>query len=275
MIFLTRAKWGADNSLPRRGHLIGPLHRTEAFVHHTVIVDSDASANEWETLAEVKKWMRRLQKIRPDLGLDVPYNIVCFCMADGEIVLCEGRGVDRTGAHTKGHNRFALGIAFQGDFENKALPEKINDQLSELTQWLRDLRINQGFHNLGTLRPKDKQVWGHRDSPAANTACPGKNLYDKLALIRFIDEEEHSAMDKSTWALVQKALQAQDPPLYAGKVIDGKPGRNTHTALRAYEKRISLEARGVTGTFGEPTASIWPATRELLFATAGSKLFDQ
>lgn len=275
MIFLSRAKWGADTNLPRRGHPIGPLRRTEVYVHHTVIVDADTTANEWQTLNEVKSMMRRLQRIRPDLGLDVPYNIVAFCMSDGELVLCQGRGLGRTGAHTRNHNRSALGIAFQGDFEDKALPRNIDAQLTEFAAWLRDLRNNQGFSNLGNSRPDEKQVWGHRDSGTARTTCPGQRLYDKLTLIRFIDEEDETTMDKSTWRIVQRALQAQSPPLYAGKAIDGKPGRNTHIAIRAFERRMALDARGVAGTLGDPVASIWPATRELLFATAGAELIAE
>lgn len=272
MILLSRANWGADTNLPRRGHPIGPLRRTEVYIHHTVIVDADSTANEWETLEEVKSMMRRLQQIRPDLGLDVPYSMVAFCMSDGELVLCEGRGIGRTGAHTRNHNRSALGIAFQGDFEFTAMPENIDAQLSEFATWLRDLRTEQGFRNLGNSRPKNRQVWGHRDSSTASTACPGKKLYEKLSLIRFIDEEDETTMDRSTWRVVQRALQAQNPPLYAGKRIDGKPGRNTHIALRAFEKRMALETRGVLGVSGDPAASIWPATRELLFATAGADL---
>jgi hypothetical protein len=272
VILLRRAEWSADTNLARRGHSIGPRHRSEVIVHHTVIVDSDATANEWETLDEIKSSMRRLQKIRPDLGLDVPYNFVAFCMSDGGLVLCEGRGAGRTGAHTRNHNRSALGIAFHGDFENKALPGNIDAQLSEFAEWLRTLRNNQGFRNLGGLRPDNKQVWGHRDSRGANTVCPGQKLYSKLTLIRFIDDEDETAMDKSTWKLVQRALQAQNPPLYAGKKIDGKPGRNTDIATRAFEKRMALDARGVIGNLNDPVASIWPATRELLFATAAADM---
>ena len=272
MIRIGRAEWGADKKLPRRGHPIGPLRRTEVYVHHTVIVDADTIANERETLDEVKFDMRRLQNIRPDLGLDIPYNMVAFCMSDGELALCEGRGLYRTGAHTRNHNRSALGIAFHGDFENEALPENIDAQLAEFGEWLRDLRISQGFTQLGTARPDDKHVWGHRDSPSAKTACPGQKLYDKLALIRFIDEEKETEMDKSTWKVVQRALQAQNPRLYAGKRIDGKPGKNTHIAIRAFEKRMALDPRGVVGTLNDPVASLWPATRELLFATAGPDL---
>jgi len=177
---------GGHKKIPRRGHPIGSLRRTEVYIHHTVIVDTDTTANEWETLDDVKSRMRQLQQLRPDLGLDVPYNMVAFCMSDGELVLCEGRGLGRTGAHTKNHNRSALGIALQGNFESEPLPANLDSQLIAVARWLRILRKKRGFINLGKSRPSGRQVWGHCDAKSARTVCPGQKLYDKLALIRFI-----------------------------------------------------------------------------------------
>ena len=272
VILLKRADWGADPNLPRRGHALGPLLRTEVFIHHTVIIDVDDTANEWESLEDVRSKMRQLQLIRPDLGWDVPYNIVAFCMSGGDLAFCEGRGLDRSGAHTRGHNRTALGIAFQGDFESGDLPEQIDSHLNELAVWLRDLRNERGYANLGNSRPGDRQVWGHRDASSAGTLCPGSKLYKRLGTIRFIDEDDDIAMDKPTWKLVQRALQAQDPPLYGSRLIDGMPGRNTNIALRAFEKRVALTPRGVIGAPNHPRSTIWPATRELLFAAGWSTL---
>lgn len=278
MIVLNREDWGADPSLPRLGDTIDPTNRTEVFVHHTVLVDNDVSKNAWETMDEVRTWMQRLQTIRPDLGLDVPYNMVAFCMSDGGLTLCEGRGLERVGAHATNHNRSALGIAFQGNFEAHPPPSHIDSQLDELADWLADLRANQGFIYLGDSRPEEvfggRQVWGHRDAPTANTLCPGQKLYDMLSRIRFVPEEDEFTMDKPTWKLVQRALQAQEPPLYGGQPIDGVPGRNTNIAVKAFERRLDLQARGVLGTLGASEAGIWPATRELLFATAGSALVE-
>lgn len=86
------------------------------------------------------------------------------------------------------------------------------------------------------------------------------------ALPPVIDSEE--AMDLETWKRVQEALQALKPPLYKGKDIDGKPGKNTNTAVRAFEDRMGLTQRGVMGELNKPQAGMWPATRELLFVTA-------
>lgn len=189
-IVLSREDWGADPAHPRRGHPLGPANRTEVFIHHSVVVDDDVTPNQWETLNEVKAQMRRLQTIRPDLGLDVPYNFVAFCMANGDLVLGEGRGLGRTGAHTKGHNRSALGIAFQGNFEREPLPDHFDAQLAALGDWLRHLREDESFTELGTVQPDDpdrpeRQVFGHRE--IKNTDCPGRHLWERLQLIQMID----------------------------------------------------------------------------------------
>ena len=265
---LSRNQWGARRDLPRRGHPIGPTRRTEIFIHHTVITDRDATINEWENLAEVKARMRGLQTIRPDLGMDVPYSMVAFCMANGELVLCEGRGINRTGAHTVNHNRSALGIAFQGNFERLPLPRHFDTQLAALGEWLWQLRTERGFTNLGTVQPDDREVWGHRD--VKSTACPGRHLFNKLKLIRFTEEDEEMKMDKATWKKVQAGLQALQPPLYANRRIDGLPGQYTSIALKAFERRVDFTPNGVMGTSNDPTAGMWPATRELLFALAFS-----
>jgi hypothetical protein len=267
---LSRREWGADLSLKRRGHLIGPSKRTEVFIHHTALRATNATRNQWKSLRQVRESMQQLQRARPDLGLDVPYNFVAYSMQSGELVLCEGRGLDRTAAHAKNHNRSGLSIAFQGNFETTNVPRQFREQLSELTAWLQSLRNSRGFANLGDSRPDGKHVWGHRDAKSAKTLCPGSNLYELLPIIRFITEEDDNAMDRATWKFVQRSLQALEPPLYAGKAIDGRPGRNTNTALRAFEKRMQLEARGVIGALGDPNAAIWPATRELLFVVSAS-----
>jgi hypothetical protein len=274
ILLLGREEWGADPSLPRLGRAVDRAARTEVFVHHTAVVDPDATPNEWRDLAEVKARMRVLQTIRrEDLGADVPYSFVAFCMADGRLVLAEGRGLDRSGAHTAGHNRSALGIAFQGDFEAGPPPARLDDRLAALGDWLRRLRLEEGFARLGSHRPPGRQLWGHRDVKA--TQCPGRLLFERLGTIRFRDEDddrvsrvEETAMDEATWKRVQRGLQALEPPLYAGKDIDGRPGRFTHASLQAFERRMDLEPRGVIGALGDPAAGIWPATRELLFVHA-------
>lgn len=83
-----------------------------------------------------------------------------------------------------------------------------------------------------------------------------------------LSPNSEGAMDKETWMRVQEALQALKPPLYEGKKIDGRPGQDTNTAIRAFEKRMNLVQRGVLGELKDPASGLWPATRELLFVTA-------
>jgi hypothetical protein len=185
LILLSRADWGARTDLPRRGAIVDRNRRTKVFIHHTVIIDNDSTANEWESLDEVKRRMRQLQTIRQeDLGPDVPYSMVAFCMDNGDLALCEGRGIDRSGAHTEGHNTPALGISFQGDFENRALPAHFDSQIAALGKWLRNLREREGFVILGSDRPLGREVFAHRD--VKPTDCPGRHIFNKLNMIRFL-----------------------------------------------------------------------------------------
>ena len=170
---LTRDEWGADASLPHRGYThdrsgVPVLERkTDLIIHHTVMVDNDSTKNVWETLDEVKVQMRRLQTIRPDLGIDVPYNEVWFLMDDFTMIACEGRGVGRTGAHTHGFNTIGLGVAFQANFQIVGLPHPFELWTPSIEARVRQLRAE--VPNLVT-------VGGHWEYPNQSTVCPGAYL---------------------------------------------------------------------------------------------------
>lgn len=178
VVWLPRWAWGADPDLPRLGTEVPLIKRRHLIVHHTVVVDDDATGNVWESMGEITANMRRLQTIRPDLGRDVPYNLVVYLMPEG-IVVCEGRGWDRSGAHTAGrptpdsdkYNESGIGMAFAGDFEAEA-PEGLQARLIKLYLWLRSYRKESPMPPL--------EVLGHRDTKA--TLCPGQNLYQNLHL---------------------------------------------------------------------------------------------
>lgn len=179
-VYRTREQWGADPALPRLGHPVDPVKRTEVFVHHTVTLDGDDTKSTWETWDEIAAHMRRLQKIRPDLGLDVPYSAVVHVTPAGGLVICEGRGYDRTGAHSVGHNTAALGFSWAGDFDGHPPPAPILDKaMTAFGAYLHELRAT-GFPRLGSRRAVagGRTVWGHRDIKA--TACPGEALWKRL-----------------------------------------------------------------------------------------------
>lgn len=150
LLWMDRREWGADVTLPRLGWPVARDRRTHAIMHHTVIIDNDATPNVWEHLDEIEAKMRQLQVIRPDLGLDVPYNDVGFLMAGGKLVVCEGRGQDRTGAHTHGHNTEGYALALQGNFE---LARDLLAWIPAISRYWGWLKYDRGMRNLGVVTP--------------------------------------------------------------------------------------------------------------------------
>ena len=196
--FFDRKEWVSNNNLPRLGSFVKRKTRTHVFIHHTVTPDSDQTPNVWETENEIFRRMRKLQVIRPDLGLDVPYNFIAFAMTDGSLAICEGRGEDRTGAHTKGHNTKAIAVSFAGNFHDLSvdgvgLKKKMN-LLSFFLGWLKfnpshpDYGQFDPMVNLGKLKPAGRKVFAHRD--VKETACPGKHILNHLKRVDFLDPQD-------------------------------------------------------------------------------------
>lgn len=183
--YRTRDQWGADPALDRRGFPVARHLRTHTIFHHTVMVDDDATKNVWESVAEVDAQMRRLQTIRPDLGLDVPYNFVVFLMAGGGIIVGEGRGYDLTGAHTHGHNTAGIGVAWQGNFQLD--PDVVVPYIPDVNGWLAELK--RALPNVDSVAPNaTRAVWGHRDFII--TGCPGDHVWGHLGDFRFLESED-------------------------------------------------------------------------------------
>ena len=192
--FADRVAWGADTSLPRLGHKVGRTKRTHVIIHHTVTPDSsDSSPNIWETDKEVFKQMQKLQTIRPKLGKDVPYNFVAFLLKNGQVLICEGRGEDRTGAHTKGHNTKGIAVSFAGNFEDQISDEDVASRMHLISKFLGWLKFNPShpdygqfdpMTNLGSLQPTNRNVFVHQDYKA--TACPGKKIIKFAGMLDFV-----------------------------------------------------------------------------------------
>lgn len=193
--FCSRSEWSPNPAHPRLGQRVTRDRRTHVFIHHTCGVDSDDSKNIWENEAEIFATMKRLQTARgADLGNDVPYNFVAFMTTinDG-LYICEGRGEDRSGAHTSGHNTKAIAVSFAGDFETQVTPDaeiaKRMEPLSNFLGWLRfdpsheDYGTFRAMENLGSLKPQGRNVFFHRDVKA--TDCPGSDLMRHLGEVKF------------------------------------------------------------------------------------------
>ena len=188
VVYLSREEWGADPDYPRLGYLVPRGRRTHVIQHHTVGQDDDDTPALWETEHEVKREMRRLQFIRPDLGNDVPYSFVFFQMKSGDLYVCEGRGADRTGAHTRGHNTKGIGCAWHANFQRYPFGRRYIAPASWFFDWL---KYERGLVNLGTVKPPNRDTFGHRDF--AQTACPGQNLYNEIGDFTFYKEDDMRA----------------------------------------------------------------------------------
>lgn len=180
VVYLSRTDWGARTDLGRLGYGVARRRRTEVHIHHTAAIDtSDDTPNTWD-LEHALRYQQRLQTVRPDLGLDVPYNFVAYIGEDSHTVwIMEGRGLDFSGAHTKGHNTAGIAVSFGGNFDLPVDPDDLARGVAAVRWFLTLLRTEYRLTALGTVTsPKGWPVWGHRDS--SRKSCPGNNLYPLL-----------------------------------------------------------------------------------------------
>lgn len=200
LYFVDRKGWNSDKDLPRKGRKVSRNRRTHVIIHHTVIVDKeDETPNLWERESDIFKNMRKLQIVRrADLGADVPYNFVAyFIKKKSGLMICEGRGEDRTGAHTKGHNTHGIAVSFAGNFENEDVAGiEFARRMYLLSYFLGWLKFNPShpeygnyrrMKNLGSVRPEGRRIFFHQDFK--NTACPGNLLKPHLNQLDFLKPE--------------------------------------------------------------------------------------
>ena len=178
--FYSRKEWGAKR-LPRLGYVVKKYQFRGLVIHHTVSVvkDWDSDGFVRGDLDDVFRFMRELQTIRPDLGLDVPYSWVVFPgETDDDAIVCEGRGETRTGAHTKGFNSTRWGVAVAGNTSDDPVTEGILEAFRDIG----------GKLNATDLRP----TIGHRDTKS--TECPGSSMY---AALEFVQPESFTGREAS------------------------------------------------------------------------------
>ena len=198
LTFADRSAWGANSAHPRRGRTVKRHIRTHVIIHHTVMPDTDSTKNQWESEDEVFKMMRRLQTVRPDLGKDVPYNFVAFLMNTPRpsMFVCEGRGEDRRGAHTKGHNSRGVAVSFAGNFHDFDVDfGQYVPLLSLFLGWLKfdpnDPSYGGPFDpmvNLGEFTPSGRKVFAHKDF--SSTKCPGRVIMPFLRQVDFVNPND-------------------------------------------------------------------------------------
>jgi len=195
---ITRAQWGADESL-RRGSTSYSDTIKVAFVHHVVSTNNYTPAQAAQQMRNIYSWFTEGIQVN-----DFGYNF----MVDRFGRLYEGRagGIDKAvvGAHTSGFNAESFAVSFLGNADtlNPDAPtkEKILDSISDLIAWKFELHdVNplgsavltsagpgpgQGTTSMYWPGEKvtSKTIAGHGD--IGSTSCPGEFLRPTLNHIR-------------------------------------------------------------------------------------------
>jgi hypothetical protein len=153
MAVRTRNEWGAATPLgPRMALPVGTI-----FIHHSVTNPTSNPDADFRALDRIGK--SRFGRFS--------YSWVVHPSGVG----AEGAGL-HVGAHTSGHNSTAFGICLIGNYENdQPTPEAVRTVVD----------IIRYLQAAGAVR-SDVKVLAHRD--VKQTACPGRNLYAVLPIIR-------------------------------------------------------------------------------------------
>ncbi|WP_128985140.1 N-acetylmuramoyl-L-alanine amidase, partial [Streptomyces roseicoloratus] len=193
---VTRAQWGADESLNNEGPIYLPAGRIKAaFVHHTPDVTYDCADSD----AVVRSL--HVYHVKTNGWRDLGYNfLVDKC---GKIF--EGRqgGVDQPvlGAHTYGWNSESTSVAILGDHTTSSSPASsaaLSSAGKVIAYKLGQYGVNPagkatltaGATQSNYFRQSFTQgqtyefdaVSGHRNG--FNTVCPGDGLYPQLSTVR-------------------------------------------------------------------------------------------
>lgn len=136
----------------------------EVFIHHTVTALLPPTAS----TGDEREQMRALESIgQSRFGTGISYNVIVF--PSGRAY--RGVSFNRRGTHTGGRNSTARSISFAGNFET-AVP------------------TDEALATAAAIYAEGKGKWWETDAPlrghreVSQTACPGRNLYARLALIR-------------------------------------------------------------------------------------------
>jgi len=173
---VTRAQWGADESLRRDAPDFAPIRRV--IVHHTV------TANQEPDPAARMRAMYTYH-VRGNGWSDIGYNFV----VDGSGRIYEGRaagggrsdgedgsGLGVIGAHASGHNTGSVGVAILGTYtDDRATPsDAALDAVTAIAAWKLGPR--------GIDPVAAGSLIGHRDVVA--TGCPGNGCHRRLPELR-------------------------------------------------------------------------------------------
>jgi hypothetical protein len=274
---ITRAEWGADESLQRSS---GGCRRTffpvqQMFAHHTA--GSNRDGHPRATMRSIY-WFHTARRG----WCDIAYNFVIS--RDGSIF--EGRWARKylpwelhdaespsgqlvRGAHTLDHNPGAVGVSLMGSFGSVRPTRNARRALVRVLAWEADRHgLNpEGRHvyvNGETgARRRLRVIAGHRDARA--TSCPGAVLYRMLpgirrSVARRIGDGKINAnvtMSKSISPVSYGDPATVTATLSAGgSTLSGAPLR---LYQRAHGKAWTLLSETTTDAFGRVSVEVTPS----------------
>lgn len=133
---------------------------------HSIVIHHSASSKH-TTPKQIEGW-------HTQRGFDtIGYHAVIWKKANGEWITSPARNEAITGAHCFGFNTGTLGVCITGNYEVEAIEEEaILELLKLLSMWC----------NKYNILPSN--VFGHREKGKTKTACPGRNLFARIATIK-------------------------------------------------------------------------------------------
>jgi flagellar hook assembly protein FlgD len=184
---ITRAQWGADESIVRAPPYYAERVRF-AVVHHTAGTNSYTASQS----AAIVRGIQRYHVLANGWN-DIGYNFLIDKY--GQIFEGRGGGIDRNvvGAHAQGFNTGSTGVSMLGTYSSSPISSAARTALVRLLAWRLDVAHVDPLAGLtwvsggnpeypaGT-HVKLRTIAAHRDT--GPTSCPGNALYSQLPGIR-------------------------------------------------------------------------------------------
>lgn len=275
---ITRAEWGADESVKRTsGSCARQFYNVQQlFVHHTAGTNFDS--NPRATMRAIY-WYHTVRRGWCDIG----YNFVIG--ADGSIF--EGRWArayapwethsseDRSGravagAHVSGYNSGSVGISMMGNFSQVEVPPAARRSLARLLAWEVDRHDLQAIGKHTYRNPETGVtrelpfIAGHRD--AGYTECPGNLLYARLGAVRkdvVAVMGEGKASSTITMQADTNDIAYGSTVAFTGNLVDTQGAPLAGRAVTIYRKDGSAPwAVGAEVTTGLDGSFSWTVTPE-------------
>ena len=257
---VTRAEWGADESLRDETCDMDFYPVQQLFVHHTAGSNFD---NHPKATMRAILWFHAKSRGWCDVGYNfvIGWNGTIFegrrarSYASWEPHTSETRGGRAvSGAHVAGFNSGSVGISTMGNFDGVAPPPALRRSLAELLAWEVDRHGLQARGKHEYVNPETKKrkqlpyIAGHRD--AGDTSCPGTILYSQLGAVRRdVKALIGEGKDNSSITLVASSERTD----YGGSVtLSGVLTDESGTALAAREVALYLKSGTEEWTMSEP-----------------------